>query len=64
MANRVIHNKRPQRLVIALLDDEGKLVERALQPFEKTEPIPEDRIAPYTHRLAGLKKIRIRPATS
>ena len=60
MANKQIHNKRRQRLVIALLDVNDKPVERVLKPNEKTEPIPEEQIGAYTHKLAALGHLKIR----
>ena len=64
MALKHIHNKRKQRIQIALLDVNGKPVGRNLKPNEKTEPIPEDQIGPYTHKLAALGHVKIRNVVS
>lgn len=60
MASKRIHNKRRQRLTIAVLDAAGKPQSRVLKPHEQTEPIPEEKIGAYTHRLAALGHVRIR----
>lgn len=61
MANVTVHNKTTQLVTIAVLDPKGKPTERKLQPYEKTEPIPEAKIGEYTRRMAALGHVRIRP---
>ena len=59
---KVIHNKRPQRVVIALLDDNGNPISRRLNAHQRTEPIPEDKIGAYTCKLAQTGRLKIREA--
>lgn len=62
MANVHIHNKRSQKMMVSILDSEGKPTKRTLKPREKTEPIPESRVGAYTHKLVRLGHVRLRPA--
>jgi len=57
-----IHNKRSQKLVVSVLDTEGHAIKLVLQPRELSAAIPSEQVGAYTHKLARLGHVRLRPA--
>lgn len=60
MANVVIANKLPQSLTLTVLDAQGTPVELRLDANKTSDPLPQERLTPYTTQLAERGHIRVR----